>query len=131
MLRQINVKGLKPASKEMIINKLHDGIYPVVTDLYRSDDLNLATGRRRLKYFAIRQERIDPLHNRETEKLKDFFQSTYFADTGSVFLCPTGWLLEANLSESVAIRTFCAFANSTILVVDADDNRIVGLDIYA
>lgn len=130
-LQRINVRGLKPTSKMIIENKLKDGIYPVVTDLYRSDDLNLATGKRSLKYFSIQKADITPLITRETEKMHHFFQNTFFADTGSVFLSPTGWLLEEKLRESVAIRTFVVFANSIVLVVDEGDNRIVGLDIYA
>lgn len=131
VLQRINVKGLKPTSKRIIENKLKDGIYPVVTDLYRNDDLNLATGRRSLKYFSIRKEEILPLITRETEKLEHFFHNTFFAKKGSVFFCPTGWILEEKLRESVAIRTFIVFASSLVLVVDASDNRIVGLDIYA
>lgn len=131
VLQRINVRGLKQTSEMIIKNKLKDGIYPVVTDLYRSDDLNLATGRRSLKYFSIRKEDIIPLITRETEKLQHFFQNTFFADTGSIFLSPTGWLLEEKLRESVAIRTFVVFASSLVLVVDEGDNRIVGLDIYA
>ncbi|TDF91319.1 hypothetical protein [Paenibacillus piri] len=86
VLQSINVKGLKLTSKIIIGNKLRGGIYPVVTDLYRNDDLNLPTGRRSLKYFSIRKKDIIPLITRETEKLEHFFNNTFFADTGSVFL---------------------------------------------
>ncbi|WP_219837657.1 hypothetical protein [Paenibacillus sp. R14(2021)] len=131
MLQSINVIGLKPNSRKLIENKLSDGIYPVVTDLYRNADLNLATGRRKLKYFSVRKEAIIPLNTLETEKLGDFFHNPFFADTGSVFLAPTGWVLEEKLRESVTIRTFIVFARLLILVVDSSDNRIVGIDIYA
>lgn len=131
VLRSVNVMGLKPNSTKIIENNLIDGIYPVVTDLYRNADLNLATGRRSLKYFSVRREAIVPLNNRETEKLGHFFHNTYFAEKGSVFLSPTGWVLEEKLRESITIRTFIVFARVLILVVDTSDNRIVGFDIYA
>ncbi|UVI29324.1 hypothetical protein [Paenibacillus spongiae] len=70
------------------------------------------------------------MHTQETEKIREFFQNSFFADSGSVFLVPTGWVLEEALQESLALRTFRAFAESLLLVVDAKDNRVVGLDLY-
>jgi hypothetical protein len=54
VLRSINVMGLKPHSRKIIVEKLIEGIYPVVTDLYRNNNLNLATGKRNVKYFSVR-----------------------------------------------------------------------------
>ncbi|MFS0555106.1 hypothetical protein [Brevibacillus sp. 179-C9.3 HS] len=130
VLQRINVHGIEPSSRKIIQDKLFQGIYPVVTDLYRSKNLNLATSTREVKYYRVRKEAIRPLYTRETEKVGYFFQHTFFAESGSVFLAPTGWTFENELRESFAIRTFCVFARSLILVVDTQDNCVIGLDIY-
>jgi hypothetical protein len=130
VLRSINVRGLKPHSRKIIEEKLIKGIYPVVTDLYRNNNLNLATGKRNVKYFSVRNEVMSPLNTQETEKLNYFFQNTFFADSGSVLLAPTGWVLEDKLKDSLTLRTFTVFAHSLILVVDTKDNNVIGLDIY-
>ncbi|MCU6795124.1 hypothetical protein OB236_23740 [Paenibacillus sp. WQ 127069] len=115
---------------KIIQEKLNKGIYPVVTDLYRNNNLNLATGKRDIKYYSVRNEAISPLITQETEKLEIFFQNTFFADTGSVFFSPTGWILEDKLRDSITLRTFSVFSRSIILVVDKKDNSVIGLDIY-
>lgn len=130
VLRRINVRGIKPSASKFIQDKLVQGIYPVVTDLYRSENFNHATGPREVKYYQVRKEAIHPLHTPETEKVGYFFRHTFFAETGSVFLSPTGWTLEDGLRESITIRTFYTFAQSLILVVDAQDNSVIGLDVY-
>ncbi|MDB5052351.1 MAG: hypothetical protein JWM44_401 [Bacilli bacterium] len=130
ILRKINVRRLKRNSSKMIEELLSDGIYPVIPDLYRSNSPNLATEPRKLKYFSVRQELISQPHIMETEKIKNFFNNSFFAETGSVFITPTGWSLEENLKESITIRTFCTFANKIILVIDTKDRSVVGLDIH-
>jgi hypothetical protein len=130
VLRTINVRGLKPRSKRIIQDKLIEGIYPVVPDLYRSDNPNIATGKRDLKYFSICYEALSPLNTIETEKLRYFFQNTFFADSGSLFLAPIGWVIEDKLRESLTLRTFSVFARSIILVVDSTNYCVIGLDIY-
>ncbi|SMQ80931.1 hypothetical protein SAMN05444673_4045 [Bacillus sp. OV166] len=129
-LKEINVMCLKKESKKMLKDLLSNGIYPVVPDLYRTKNLNLATKPRKLKYYLVSQESINPVHIKETEKIREFLMSSFFTDSGSILLQPTGWKLDDNLKESVTIRAFSTFAKQIILVVDDNDENVVGLDIY-
>ncbi|WP_066400259.1 hypothetical protein [Neobacillus mesonae] len=129
-LKEINVRGLKKESKRIVQDLLSNDIYPVFPDLYRTKNLNLATGPRELKYYLVNQEMIESLHIEETEKIRGFFMSSFFTERGSIMLQPTGWKLDDKLKDSVTIRTFSTFAKQIVLVVDHKDMSVVGLDIY-
>ncbi|WP_078554359.1 hypothetical protein [Bacillus alkalicellulosilyticus] len=129
-LKEINVMDLKEESKRLVKDSLSNGIYPVIPDLYRTNNLNLPTGPRELKHFLVNQEMITPLHIDETEEIRDFLINSFFTDRGSISLQPTGWKLEDNLKESVTIRTFSTFAKQIVLIVDDKNMNVVGLDIY-
>ncbi|MFE4429961.1 hypothetical protein ACFRH9_23375 [Peribacillus butanolivorans] len=129
-LKEINVRCLKKESKKIVQDLLSNGIYPVIPDLYRTKNLNLSTGPRELKYYLVNQELIDPLYIKETGKIREFFMSSFFTESGSIMLQPTGWKLDDNLKESVTIRAFSTFAKQIVLVVDDKNMSVVGLDIY-
>ncbi|MEH7481542.1 hypothetical protein V7157_10795 [Neobacillus drentensis] len=129
-LKEINVRYLKNESKRIIRNLLSNGIYPLIPDLFRTRNSNLATYPRVLKYYSINKELIRQLHIEETNKIRDFLCSSFFANTGSISLQPTGGVLEDNLKESVTIRTFSTFADQIVLIVNDKDKSVVGLDIY-
>jgi len=129
-LKEINVRGLKKDSKRIVQHLLSNDIYPVIPDLYRTKNLNLATGPRELKHFLVKKDMIDLLHFEETEKVREFLMSSFFPDRGSISLQPTGWKLNDNLKDSVTIRAMSSFAKQIVLVVDVKDMNVVGLDIY-
>ncbi|WP_245805841.1 hypothetical protein [Bacillus alkalicellulosilyticus] len=129
-LKEINVLGLKEESKRIVQYSLSNGIYPVISDLYRTKNLSLPTEPRDLKYYMVNQEMITPLQIDGTEEIRDFLKNTFFTDRGSIALQPTGWKLEDDLKESVTIRTFSTFAKQIVLVVDDNNMSVVGLDIY-
>lgn len=129
-LKEISVRCLKKESKKLVQDLLSNGIYPVIPDLYRTKNLNLATEPRELNHYLVNQELIDPLFIKETEKLRQFFMSSFFTESGSIMLQPTGWILDDSLNESVTIRAFSTFAKQIVLVVDDNDMSVVGLDIY-
>ncbi|MFF5400342.1 hypothetical protein ACFY5J_23985 [Peribacillus butanolivorans] len=78
----------------------------------------------------VNQELIDPLYIKETGKIREFFMSSFFTESGSIMLQPTGWKLDDNLKESVTIRAFSTFAKQIVLVVNDKNMSVVGLDIY-
>lgn len=129
-LKEINVRGLKKESKRIMQDLLSNGIYPVIPDLYRTKNLNLATGPRELKHYRVNKEMIDSLYLDETEKIREFLMSSFFTESGSIMVQPTGWKLEDNLQDSVTIRAFSTFAKQIVLVVNDKDMSVVGLDIY-
>jgi hypothetical protein len=129
-LKEINVRGLKEESKKIVKDLFLKGGYPVMLDLYRTNNLNLATGPRNLKHYLIKQQSLSPLHLSETETIREFLESTFFAEKGSIMLQPTGWKLDDTLKESVTIRAFSTFAKQIVLVVDDKDKSVVGLNIY-
>lgn len=129
-LKEINVRCLKKESKRIVQGLLSNGIYPVITDLYRTKNLSLATGPRELKHYLVNQELIDQIFIKGTEKIREFIMSSFFTDRGSIILQPTGWEFDDNLRESLTIRAFSTFAKQIVLVVDVKDKSVVGLNIY-
>ncbi|GEL77202.1 hypothetical protein [Tenuibacillus multivorans] len=129
-LKEINVRSLKKESKKIVEDLLSNNIYPVIPELYRTKNLNLPTEPRKLKHYLVKLELIDPLFIEETEKIHNFFKSSFFTESGSIKLQPTGWKLNEHLKESVTIRAFSTFAKQIVLVVNEEDMRVVGLDIY-
>jgi hypothetical protein len=129
-LKEINVRRLKKESKRIVQDLLSNCIYPVITDLYRAKNLNLATQPREIKYYLVKLELIEPIYIQGTEMIRKFLMHSYFAESGSIGLQPTGWKLDDRLKESVTIRAFSTFAKQIVLVVDNKDMSIVGLDIY-
>ncbi|MEK4229380.1 hypothetical protein [Solibacillus sp. FSL H8-0538] len=114
----------------MVAEILLDRVYPVIPDIYRSKNINLATEPRELKYYLVNQDLVNPLHIEGTEEIRQFFESSFFADNGSILLQPTGWKLEDELQNSITIRTFITFAKQIILFVDDKDKNVVLLGIY-
>ncbi|MCZ8535294.1 hypothetical protein [Psychrobacillus psychrodurans] len=129
-LKEINVRFLKKESKKIVQDLLSNGIYPVIPDLYRTRHLNLATEPRVVKHYLVNQELIDPLDIKETEKIRGFFMCSFFIESGSILLQPTGWKLDDNLKESLTIRAFITFAKKIVLVVDNKDMSVIELHIY-
>ncbi|MBM7583954.1 hypothetical protein JOC86_000491 [Bacillus pakistanensis] len=85
-LKEINVGCLKKDSKKIIEDLLSSGIYPVIPDLYRTKNLNLATKTRKLKHYLVNAELINPLHIKEAEKIREFLVSSFFSESGSIML---------------------------------------------
>ncbi|MFD2043013.1 hypothetical protein ACFSTA_01685 [Ornithinibacillus salinisoli] len=129
-LKEINVSCLKEESKKIVEDLFPNNVYPVIPDLYRSNNLNIATKPRALKNYLVNQELIKPLHLKETENIREFFMSSFFAENGSIMLQPTGWKLDDDLKESITIRTFSTFAKRIVLLVDETDQSVVSLEIY-
>jgi hypothetical protein len=67
----------------------------------------------------VNQELIDQLYIKETGKIREFFMSSFFTESGSIMLQPTGWKLDDNLKESVTIRAFSTFAKQIVFLFSA------------
>ncbi len=129
-LHEIFMIGLKEESKQTLKALLTNGIYPVVPDLYRSRSFNRIVGRRKLKYYSVLFNCIDPMFLIETQEIAYFLKHSFFEIEDCISLVPTGWLLEDSLKESILIRSFCTFANKIVLVVDESNQEVISLDIY-
>ncbi|NIA58493.1 hypothetical protein G5716_04975 [Bacillus pacificus] len=129
-LHEIFMIGLKEESKQTLKALLTNGIYPVVPDLYRSRSFNRIVGRRKLKYYSVLLNCIDPMFLIETQEIAYFLKHSFFEKEDCISLVPTGWFLEDSLKESITIRSFCTFANKIVLVVDESNQEVISLDIY-
>ena len=129
-LHEIFMIGLKEESKQTLKALLTNGIYPVVPDLYRSRSFNRIVGRRKLKYYSVLFNCIDPMFLIETQEIAYFLKHSFFEKEDCISLVPTGWFLEDSLKESITIRSFCTFANKIVLVVDESNQEVISLDIY-
>ncbi len=129
-LHEIFMIGLKEESKQTLKELLTNGIYPVVPDLFRSRSFKRAVGRRKLKYYSVACDCIDPMFLKETQEIGYFLKHSFFQKDGCISLMPTGWFLEDSLKESITIRSFCTFANNIVLVVDESNQQVICLDIY-
>ncbi|HDR4391995.1 hypothetical protein KAF80_26135 [Bacillus sp. WL1] len=57
-------------------------------------------------------------------------ENTYFAKSGSINFAPKGWKLNSSLIESTTLRLFATFAKKIVLVVNEEDQSVIGLDIF-
>ncbi|HDR8184152.1 TPA: hypothetical protein QC116_006022 [Bacillus thuringiensis] len=129
-LHEIFMIGLKEESKQTLKALLTNGIYPVVPDLYRSCFFNRVVGRRKLKYYSVLFDCIDPMFLKETQEIAYFLKHSFFQKEGCISLVPTGWFVKESLNDSITLRSFCTFANEIVLVVDESNQEVISLDIY-
>lgn len=129
-LHEIFMIGLKKESKQTLKELLTNGKYPVVPDLFRSHSFNRVVGRRKLEYYSVLFDCIDPMFLKENQEIAYFLKHSFFEKEGCISLVPTGWFLDDSLKESITIRSFCTFANKIVLVVDESNLEVICLDIY-
>jgi hypothetical protein len=84
---------------------------------------------RTCRFFIVLLDMLEPMELTGTDSLRKWIQDGYIQRNESLSLLPTGWVLKDELKESVSLRFFASFCPRLLLVVDADDMRIVGLDI--
>lgn len=105
---------------------------PLIMDFYRSSERNLLGPhkmRRTCRYFNVLFDKLEPMNLTGTDSLMKWIEDGYKQPNERLALSPTGWVLEDELQKSVSLRFFASFCSSLLLVVDADDLKIVGLDI--
>jgi hypothetical protein len=129
----IIMQQLKNDSVEMFRSMEQSGeLSPLIKDFYRSSDRSLIGIHkisRRCRHFIVLPGKLEPMKLAGTDSLRKWVQDGYIQRNKSLALSPTGWVLHDELKKSVALRFFASFCPRLGLVVDADDMKIVGLDI--
>ncbi|NRF94834.1 hypothetical protein HQN89_28495 [Paenibacillus frigoriresistens] len=132
-INTIMMEQLKNDSVEIFRSMEQSGeLSPLIMDFYRSSDRNLLgphKKRRTCRYFNVLLDKLEPINLTGTDSLRKWIEDGYIQPNERLALSPTGWVLEDELQKSVALRFFASFCPSLLLVVDADDMKIVGLDI--
>lgn len=132
-INTIMMEELKNDSVEIFRSMEQSGeLSPLIMDFYRSSDRNLLgphKKRRTCRYFNVKLDKLEPINLTGTDSLRKWIEDGYIQPNERLALSPTGWVLEDELQKSVALRFFASFCPSLLLVVDADDMKIVGLDI--
>lgn len=127
----INLSKVKKASKEKFLSQLSDNVaVTIFSELYKERNPSKSTLKKNLKYFLVDKEKIKPLLSKEVEEIANFFFSTYLEKSSFLPLVPYGWYANNELQYSPFIRSFMAYFQKVILVVDVNDNKVYGIDLW-
>jgi hypothetical protein len=129
-LIEINVRFLKEESRKRLSDLLLSGIHPIVPDLYRNSEYDISPYPRKIKYYAVNGEKIQHKALDGMKGIRDFIKSSFLASNGVLTLMPSGWFLDDSLKESVTLQALSTFAENIILMVNENDHRIIGINIY-
>ncbi|UOQ43736.1 hypothetical protein MUN89_17900 [Halobacillus salinarum] len=128
----INLKFLKTHSQELL-NKALDEQSPdsIINDIYRTNKLyKIPKHGLNLKYYKVHCEYIQPVTLQNFDRVMDFIDSSFLKSGEPFSLRTSGWILEEELKNSIAIRAFSSFSKEIILVVNSADDTVVFVDIY-
>lgn len=127
----INLSTIKKSSKEKFLSQLSDNVgVSIFSELYKAIDSSNPRQKKKLKYFLINKEKIQPLFSNEVEEIANFFYATYLKDSSFIPLVPYGWYVNNELQYSLFIRSFISYFEKVILVVDENDNKVYGIDLW-
>lgn len=105
----------------------------VLEDLYREprskDQMHLMGKKRSLLYYSVDPSSLTSFDVDGTASLKLLLNQTYLERGESFVLQPRGWVLDDGLSESLALRFFAGFVPALTLVVDADTDQVISLEL--
>lgn len=132
-INTILMEQLKNDSVEIFRSMEQSGeLSPLIMDFYRSSERNLLGPhkmRRICRYFIVLLDKLEPMNLTGTDSLRKWIEDGYKQPNERLAFSPTGWVLEDELQKSVSLRFFASFCPSLLLVVDADDMKVIGLDI--
>ncbi|WP_336950256.1 hypothetical protein [Bacillus cereus] len=127
---EIHTKGLKDNSKTLL-EKLSNCIeYEFAFNLYKEEKQTRPVNRSKVKFYSVNISAIKPISFNWVSEVQRFIENTYFAKSGNINFTPTGWKLDPCLIESNTLRLFATFAKKIVLVVNEEDQSVIGLDIF-
>ena len=127
----INLKFLKKHSQRLLNKALLEGVLGgIINDIYRTNELHISMHRLNLKYYKVNGKYIQTVKLEGFDRVMEFLESSFLTSGGPFTLSPSGWTLEEELKNSIAIRAFSSFSKEIILVVDSADNTVVAVYIY-
>lgn len=127
----INLSKVKKSSKEKFLSQFSDNVaVTIFSELYKERNSSNSTLKKSLKYFLVNKEKIQPLLSKEVEEIATFFFSTYLNKSSFLPLIPYGWYVNNELQYSPFIRSFISYFEKVILIVDENDNKVYGIDLW-
>ncbi|MCM0005569.1 MULTISPECIES: hypothetical protein [Bacillus cereus group] len=127
---EIHTIGLKTNSKALLEKFSNCIEYEFAFDLYKDDKQNRPVNRSKVKFYSVNISAIKPISFNGISEVQRFIENTYFAKSGSINFAPKGWKLNSSLIESTTLRLFATFAKKIVLVVNEEDQSVIGLDIF-
>ncbi|AIQ12805.1 hypothetical protein [Paenibacillus durus] len=126
----IYMKNVKPGSK-MLFASAKNGVLPVMADLYRHRDLsNWYIGRKRnVLHYTVNGNALQSYSIPGTSALRTVLEKAFWGRDEPYVLLPTGWIFDDSLRDSAALRFFAGFVPCLTLVIDADSNEVITLQL--
>lgn len=123
----LRMSHIRPESR-VLFGQSDTGALPIVRDLYRYPRIDQwhQQKKRNPVHYSLDASRLEPY---EAKDLADL-QVLLAIERGKEFnILPLGWTFDARLRESVALRFFAGIIPAVTLIVDADTNEVMMLQL--